>query len=178
MSGIRPPGCSKFAKNSKSDNDVTIFCHDVIVIFFWHCFFSFVKFSYWFKFHANIITGSGIMTVFFYKAWPGIHNRKYPRDWGKLRIPNLAPMCLIECYWILQNARVRAFTVFELLRENQLEGKFPSPPPRLELTETIVLSLKVIVFCIKSWQLLQRYGPFSKPLSKKYQRWYISYLFY
>ena len=40
-------------------------------------------------------------------------------DWGELRIPNLAWMSLINCYWILQNTKVTAFTVFELLRENQ-----------------------------------------------------------
>ena len=68
MSGIRPPDCSKLAKNPKNDNDVTIFRHDVNVKFFWRCFVSLVKFSYWSKIHVNIITGSGIMTIFFYKG--------------------------------------------------------------------------------------------------------------
>ena len=36
--------------------------------FFWRCFVSLVKFSYWSKFHVNIITGSGVMTIFFYKG--------------------------------------------------------------------------------------------------------------
>ena len=35
---------------------------------FWRCFGSLVKFSYWSKFHVNNITGSGIMTIFFYKG--------------------------------------------------------------------------------------------------------------
>ena len=35
---------------------------------FWCCFVSFVKFSYWSNFHVNIITGSGIMTISFYKG--------------------------------------------------------------------------------------------------------------
>ena len=35
---------------------------------FWRCFISLVKFSYWFKFLVNIITGSGVMTISFYKA--------------------------------------------------------------------------------------------------------------
>ena len=68
VSGIRPPDCSKLAKNPKNDNDVTIFRHDVNVKFFWRCFVSLVKFSYWSKFHVNIITGSGIMTIFFHKG--------------------------------------------------------------------------------------------------------------
>ena len=35
---------------------------------FFSCFVSLVKFSYWSKFHVNIITGSGIMTIFFQKG--------------------------------------------------------------------------------------------------------------
>ena len=35
---------------------------------FSRCFVSLVKFSYWSKFHVNIITGSGIITIFFYKG--------------------------------------------------------------------------------------------------------------
>ena len=34
--------------------------------FFWRCFVSFFKFSYWPKFH--VITGSGIITILFYKG--------------------------------------------------------------------------------------------------------------
>ena len=32
---------------------------------FWRCFVSVVKFSYWFKFHLNIITSFGVMIIFF-----------------------------------------------------------------------------------------------------------------
>ena len=137
MSGIRPPDCSKLAKNPKNDNDVIIFRHDVNVKFFWRCFVSLVKFSYWSKFHVNIITGSGVMTIFFYKGLTrnseiGNTHEFFPisGDWGELWIPNFAWMSLIECYWMLQNSRVTAFTVFELLRENQLGGGIKLPPPR------------------------------------------------
>ena len=68
MSGIRPPDCSKLAKNPKNDNDVTTSQHDGIIKFFWGGFVSLVKFSYWSKFHVNIITGSGVMTIYFYKG--------------------------------------------------------------------------------------------------------------
>ena len=67
VSGVRPPDCSKLVKNPKNKNDATIFRHDVIVNFFRCCFVSLVKFSYWSKFDVNIITGSRIMTIFFYK---------------------------------------------------------------------------------------------------------------
>ena len=48
-------------------------------------------------------------------------------DWGELGIPNLAQMFLIKFYWMLQNVRIRVFTVTELLRENEQEGQL-SPP--------------------------------------------------
>ena len=67
MSGIRPADCSKLSINWKNDNDVTICWDDVIVKFSWGCLFFLVKFSCWSKFHVNIINGSGVMTIFFYK---------------------------------------------------------------------------------------------------------------
>ena len=54
---------SKLAINRKNDNDITISQHDVIVKFFLYCFVSFVKFSYWCKFHVHIITGSGVRII-------------------------------------------------------------------------------------------------------------------
>ena len=48
--------------------DVTISDMNTIIKFFWRCFVSLVKFSYWSKFHVNMITGSGVMTVSFYKG--------------------------------------------------------------------------------------------------------------
>ena len=68
MSGIQPLDGSKLAENPKNVYDFTIFRHDVNVNFFWHCFVSLVKFSFWSKFHVNIITGSGVMTVSFYRG--------------------------------------------------------------------------------------------------------------
>ena len=53
-------------------------------------------------------------------------------DVGQLWITNLERMSLIECYWMLQNSKVTAFTVFELLRENQQGGV--KLPPQLWLS--------------------------------------------
>ena len=127
-SGIRLPDSSKFS--------------NIIIKFFWHCFFSLTVLSYWSKFHVNIITGSGVVAIFFYKGVtrnPEIGNNPIwvlPNIWrlGQVGIPNLARMPLIKCYWMLQNDRVTAFTVSELLREIQQGGvKLPPPPPRLGL---------------------------------------------
>ena len=65
MSGIWPLDCSKLGKNPKSDNDVTIFRHDIVKRF-WRFFVSLVKFSYWF--HVNIIIDFRVMAIFFYKG--------------------------------------------------------------------------------------------------------------
>ena len=50
--------------------------------FFKHCFVFLVKFSYWCKFHVNIITGSGQFSF--------IGDCPISGDWGELEIPNLA----------------------------------------------------------------------------------------
>ena len=36
--------------------------------FFWCCFVSLGKFSYWSKFHVNIITSSRVLAIFFHKG--------------------------------------------------------------------------------------------------------------
>ena len=66
-SKIRLPDCSKLAVNWKNQN-VTISQHNIIITFFQDCFISLVKFSYWSKFHVNIITGSGVRTILFCKG--------------------------------------------------------------------------------------------------------------
>ena len=91
---------------------------------------------------SSLVTGPSFMSIsslvlelwnfgnFFIRDWPEIRNTEKPTsefcpvsgDWNQLWIPNLARMSLIECYWMLQNSRVIAFSVFELLRENQLGG--------------------------------------------------------
>ena len=68
MSGILLPDCLNLAINWKNDNDVTFFWCDVILKGFWHCFVSVIMFSYCSQFHVNIITGSGVMTILFYKG--------------------------------------------------------------------------------------------------------------
>ena len=61
---IRLPDCPKLTIKWRNNSDVIICWHDVIVK---SCFVSLVKFSYWSKFHVNIIAGYGVITIFFYK---------------------------------------------------------------------------------------------------------------
>ena len=131
------PEIGKMTMMSQFSNMMSQFSN-IIIKFFWHCFFSLTVLSYWSKFHVNIITGSGVVAIFFYKGVtrnPEIGNNPIwvlPNIWrlGQVGIPNLARMSLIKCYWMLQNDRVTAFTVSELLREIQQGGvKLPPPPP-------------------------------------------------
>ena len=96
---------------------------------------------------SRLVTGPRFMSISspllelwqfsFIRDWPEIRKSEIPLseccpisgDWSKLWIPNFARMSLIECYWMLQNSRVTAFTVFELLRENQLGVLNYFPPP-------------------------------------------------
>ena len=125
-------------------------------------FDSLVKFIYWFKFHVNIITGSGVTTICFYKGLtrnPEIGNTPvwvWPNIWrlGRVRTP------LIKCYLMLQYVRVTAFTFSELLRENQQGVKLPPPlSPRLGLMNkcyllpTVQNSVKQL--CVMKLQLLK-----------------------
>ena len=141
MSGIRLPDCSKFAVNWKSHNSVTISDIKSSSIFF-----DFVSFLL-----SSLVTDPSFMSISslvlelwqfsFIRDWPEIRKSEIPPsefcpisgDWGKLWIPNLARMSLIECYWMLQNARVTAFTVSELLRENQQGVKVPHPATQIRV---------------------------------------------
>ena len=97
---------------------------------------------------SSLVTGSSFMSISslvlelwqfsFIRDWPEIRKSEIPPsefcpisgDWGELWIPNLVRMSLIECYWMLQNSRVTAFTVLELLREtNWGGGKITLSPP-------------------------------------------------
>ena len=78
----------------KNDNGIRICRHNLVVNFYWRSFVSLVKPSYWLKFHVSIITGSGVMTTFFYKGlirnleignthiqvWPNLWRLKQVRD--------------------------------------------------------------------------------------------------
>ena len=56
-------------KSEKRQQTHTICWHDVMVILFWRCRVSLVRFSYCSKFHNNTTTGSGVMIIFVYKGF-------------------------------------------------------------------------------------------------------------
>ena len=110
----------------KNGNDVTTLRHEVIVKFF-----SIVLF-----FLSSLVTGPSFMSIpsLVLELWQFL----FPRDWAKTRKSEIPPseFCPISghwpskeyqtCYWILQNTRVTAFTVSELLSKEQQWGKIRS----------------------------------------------------
>ena len=77
MYWIRPPAAPNWPKIQKMKMTSQFSDMTSSSDFFWRCFVSLVKFSYWFKLHVNIITGSGIMIILFYQGLtrnPGIGN--------------------------------------------------------------------------------------------------------
>ena len=67
---VRNPACGLFQISQKSGkwqwhHNFPTWRHRKL---FWSCPVSLVKLNYWSKFHVNIITRSGIMTIFFYKG--------------------------------------------------------------------------------------------------------------
>ena len=84
---------------------------------------------------SGLVTGPSFMSISslvlelwqfsFIRNWPEIQISKIPPffpisgNWDELETPNLVRVSLMKCYWMLQNAKVTASTVSELLRENQ-----------------------------------------------------------
>ena len=138
VSQIWLPDCSKLAVNWENDNDISIFQH-VIVNSLWCCFISLVKFSYWSKFHVNFITCSRVMTISFYNGLTKnleIRNTPVwilPNTWrlGQVRNTTFGTNISNKMLLNASNARVTAFTVSELLKENQEGGggKITPHPP-------------------------------------------------
>ena len=105
---------SKLLTNWKSDDDISIWQHNFIVKYFWSCRVSLIKFSYWSKFHVNIITGSGIFLL-----WPEMEKSEkflseffaIPGDWVKDIIfdTNVSD----ESYWICIAKKLYFLRFFE-----------------------------------------------------------------
>ena len=145
MSWIQPPDCSKLAKHLKNDNDVKIFRHDVNAKFFWPCFVFLVKFSYWSKFHVNIITGSGIMKIFFYKGLtrnPKIGNIRVwvlPNIWRLGRVMDTKFGTNVLNRILLNAAKLQShsFYRFWVIKGKPTGGGGELPPPRTQIRVNI-----------------------------------------
>ena len=182
MSGIRPPDCSKLAKNPKNNNDVTILRYGVIIKIFWHCFVSLVKFSYWSKVHVNIITGSGIMTVFIYKALTRNLEIGNTHVWVFLNIWRLGWVMDIKFGKNVSNRMLQNAAKFQGYRFCHFwvingtptggEAKLPTPPPLLAHLPRLGVYAGNENFCIEIYMDLHTIlHHFNSLLIKRVQNW-------
>ena len=158
------PDCSKLVINWKNSNDVPIFRHDVIIKFFWRSVVSLVMFSYWSKFHVNIITGSGVVAISFYK--------------GMIRNPEIGntPVWVLPNIWRLVQVRDTRFgtELWVINGKPTVKGEvklLPLPhPSRLEINmkhEVYFVSLEQHWFYFKCPLLLHLYVPGSRNIQNE-----------
>ena len=115
------------------------FRHDGIVHFFWRCFVSLVKFSYWSKFYVNVITGSGIMTIVFYKGLT--RNREIgntlvwvlPNTWRLGRVMDTKIGTILSNRILLNAAKIQGYSFYRFWvtkgKPTVGAGKTTPPPP-------------------------------------------------
>ena len=119
-SWIQLPDCSKLVINRKNDTDFAICRHDVIVKFFWRYFVSRITFSYWSKFHVNIITGSGVMTIFFDKGLtrnPEMGNttvRVFPNIWRLEQVRDIKFGTNVSNEMLLNATKCQGYSFYRL----------------------------------------------------------------
>ena len=112
---------------------------------------SLVKFSYWSKYHFNIITGSGIMTIFFYKGFtrnPEIENTPVwvlPNTWRLEQVMDTKFGTNVSNRMLLNAAKCHgySFNRFWVIKGKLTGGGgkiTPKPPLRLGLK-----SLKIYI---------------------------------
>ena len=117
-------------------------------IFFWRFSLSFVKFSYWSKFHVNIITSSEVMIIYFYKGStrnPEIRNTPIwvlPNIWRLGQVSDTKFGMDVSNEMLLNAKKCQGYSFYllpflssELLRENQ-QGRGKITPPPLPHTHT------------------------------------------
>ena len=119
---------------------VTICWHDVIINIFWRRFVSFVEFSYWFKFHVNIISCSRVMIISFYKGLtrnPEIGNTRVwvlPNIWRLGQVTDTKLGMNVSNKMLLNAAKWQSYSFFHFWKPT---GDKTSPPfphtPRWEL---------------------------------------------
>ena len=93
------------------------------------------------NFHVNIITGYGVMTIFFCKGLTRNRDIGNTLVWiltniwtlGWIRDANFTGMSVIKCYWMLQNIRVTALYHFWVIEGKSTVGIKLLPPTQIRV---------------------------------------------
>ena len=120
--------------------------------FFWRYFVSLVKFSYWSTFHVNIITCSGIMTVFFYKGLtrnPEIRNTPVwilPNIWRLGQVMDTKFGTNVSNRMLMNAGKFQVYSLYRfwVIKRKPTGGGgggANSPPPPIRVNETRQINL-------------------------------------
>ena len=104
----------------------------ILSSFFWRCCVSLVKLSHWFKFHVNIMTCCGFMTIFVYKGLtrnPEIGNTLVlvlPNVWrlGQVRDTRFCRNASDEKLLNAAKCQVYSFHCFWIIKGKATGGKY------------------------------------------------------
>ena len=144
--------------------------------FFWRCLVSLVDFSYWSKFHVNIIPNSGVMIIFFYKGLtrnPEIGNTPawvLPKIWRLEQVRDTKFGRNVSNEMLLNAAKGQGYWLYHCwVIKGKLAGGIKLPhPPTLGLNYW-ALWLSGLSKCI-AWLVLQ-----FKPLRDYLNLWFWRY---
>ena len=163
-SKIRLPNSYKSAANWKNGIDVIISVMKSSSICL-RCFVSPAKFSYWSKFHVNIITGSGVMKISFIRDWSEIGNTPVwvlPNIWrlGRVRNTEITEFGTnVSNKMLLNAAKYQGYTFYLFWVIIRRGDKFT--PTQIRVSK--VAGLQVCSFIKK--RLQHRYFPVKPPVA-------------
>ena len=95
-------------------------------------------FSYWSKFYVNIVIGSGIITIFFYKGLTRIPEIGITPFWGLPNISRLGRVMDTKFGTNVSKFQGYSFYRFGIIKEKQPVILPPPPTPRLGLKSKLV----------------------------------------
>ena len=137
--------------------------------FFWYCFISLVKVSYWSNFYVSIITGSGVMTISFYKGLTRNSEIGNTPVWVMLNIWILGQVkntkygTDVSNKMLLNDAKCQGYSFYHfwVIKRKPTRGggsKISPLPPRLGLSSiygvTVMRAISDQALCLLSWHIL------------------------
>ena len=115
--------------------------------FFWSCFDSLVKFSYWSKFQVNIFTSSGVTTISFYMGLtrnPEIGNTPvwvFHSIWRLGQVRNTKFSTNVSNMMLLNAAKCQGYNFYRsyVIKGKPTERNYPPPHPIANLLSDLSL---------------------------------------
>ena len=138
--------------------------------FFWRCFVSLVKCSYWSKFQVNIIPGSGVMSIFFSKGLTinlEIRNTPtwvLPNIWRLVRVRDTKFGTNVSNKMIVNAAKCQRYSLYHIwvIKGKATGGTYPTPTPtQIRVKQRYITYAKhlkkLISIKTMTWTFLQKY---------------------